>query len=347
MSIRRLGTVSLLAVWLWASPATSANQPEDAWITTKVKMNLLTAKEVDVLDINVDTFDGRVTLYGTVDSEAEETRAMSCAWSVRGVNDVRSLLVIVPEEERRVDVTDRVVERRVRAALARDEALADSEISVASVDGGVVRLEGRTGTLSTHLRALEDARRVDGVRGVVSEIRSPDELADLEIRAEGTPERASPMWRAAADAWITAKAKVRLIAEPGLSPMAINVDTRQGVTTLFGIVETDAIKAAAEASVKTVEGVQRIENELQVVPNVAAEKVEARDDAIRQSVEGRLATREAVTDSHIRVDVKSGAVRLTGTVASQRDRLTALTLARSAAGAQSVIDELGVSRARN
>jgi len=49
-----------------ADPAI-AEQPEDAWLTTKVKMTLLTDDTVETLDINVDTFDGWVTLHAEVD----------------------------------------------------------------------------------------------------------------------------------------------------------------------------------------------------------------------------------------------------------------------------------------
>ena len=41
----------------------------------------------------------------------------------------------------------------------------------------------------------------------------------------------------------------------------------------------------------------------------------------------------------------AGVVRLAGDVSCHRDRITALTLARSVEGAQSVLDELGIRRA--
>ena len=47
-----------------------------------------------------------------------------------------------------------------------------------------VLLSGDVATMSDHLRAIEDASRVPGVRRVASEIKSPNTLADQEIYSE-------------------------------------------------------------------------------------------------------------------------------------------------------------------
>ena len=84
------------------------------------------------------------------------------------------------------------------------------------MNNGVVVLSGKADTLSSHLRALEDARAVDGVRRVASEIRSPDELGDQEIWSDAAaPANAK---NSAADTWTTMKVKVRLMAEPWALP---------------------------------------------------------------------------------------------------------------------------------
>ena len=62
----------------------------DAWITGKVKSTLLLTRNVDGMDINVDTKDGIVSLKGEVDSAAERDRAIELASNVRGVKKVDS-----------------------------------------------------------------------------------------------------------------------------------------------------------------------------------------------------------------------------------------------------------------
>ena len=65
------------------------------------------------------------------------------------------------------------------------------------------------------------------------------------------------------------------MAEPGLSPLGVNVDTRAGVVTLFGTVPTSALKEGATAQARSVAGVKGVENELQIVPESVAKRVEA------------------------------------------------------------------------
>jgi hyperosmotically inducible periplasmic protein len=339
-------SAALVAALSLATAPAFAAQPEDAWITTKVKMALLTDDTVDGLGIDVDTFSGRVTLHGKVDSAVEKAEAETLAREVTGVVDVRNLLAVVPASSRKAnEVSDDALAKQVSTVLQRDKALSTSDIKVESVNKGIVVLAGDAKTLSAHHRALEDARAVPGVRQVASEIRSPDELGDEEIwdAAEHTS-TTEDMKSAASDGWITTKVKVRLMAEPGLSPVGVNVDTHSGVVTLFGSVATEDLKARAAAEARQVAGVKGIENELQVVPEVAAKRVEAKDDQVLEAVRQRLGAAPALEDADIDVAVKNGVVRLTGTVATQRDRLTALTVARSTDGVGSVIDGLELKR---
>jgi len=342
----RNASVALAATLTVSTAPALAAQPEDAWVTTKVKMALLTDDTVDGLDIDVDTFSGRVTLHGKVDSAVEKAEAETLARQVTGVVDVRNLLAVVPASAKKAnEVADDKLAAQVSTVLKRDKALSTSDIEVKSVNNGVVVLAGDAKTLSVHHRAIEDARAVPGVRQVASEIRSPDELGDEEIwdSAEHTS-KTDEVKSAASDAWITTKAKVRLMAEPGLSPVGVNVDTRNGVVTLFGNVATQDLKARAATEVRDVAGVKGVENELQVVPEVAAKRVEAKDDQVLAAVRQRLESAAALEDAKIDVAVKNGVVRLTGTVATQRDRLTALTVARSTDGVGSVIDGLELNR---
>lgn len=69
---------------------------DDAAITSEVEANLLALPELesDVASgrIEVDTAGGVVTLDGKIASEAERENAVSMAWSVAGVTEVRDRL---------------------------------------------------------------------------------------------------------------------------------------------------------------------------------------------------------------------------------------------------------------
>lgn len=333
--------LGVLAASTLAAGTALADLP-DPWITAKVKVSLLTAEGVNPLDVNVDTIDGRVTLQGQVPTAAEQAKAEQVARGVEGVRDVRNLIQVVPGSATgQVEAADDDVKSRVQAALDGDPALAG--IDVASVNDGVVVLGGEAETLSAHIDALETARGVSGVRRVASEVSSPDKLADAELwRDDSTaPEVGSApgMGAKVHDAWITTAAKVKLVAADAPA-FDINVDTRNGIVTLFGTVGTDAAKSNAEDAVKSIDGVKSVRNELQVVAPAQQAAVEHKDDEVAAALAKRFDERESLADADIGVEVENGTVRLSGSVDSQADRISALTVARTTEGVRAVTGEL-------
>jgi len=300
--------------------AAVAGGTPDAWITAKAKLALLTSEGVSGTAIDVDTVDGRVTLHGKVHTEQERSRAETLVRQVSGVKDVRDLLVIVSAtNEDAVEQTDATLRERVSTALEKDQSLKGSSIEVQSVNHGVVLLSGRAATLSDHLHAVEIAAGIPGVRRVASEIQSPDKLADAEIYQD-PGKAAAPANSTIGDAWITSATKLRLLADSRTPSMEINVDTRRGTVTLFGIVPTAEAKQAAEEDARKASGVIGVKNELEVVPVQNQPVVEARDDEVENAV-----------------------VRLSGTVPTQGQRLAAAVTARSAEGVRAVTDDLEVA----
>lgn len=69
---------------------------DDASITSSVKTKLIKDSEIEAFDINVDTFQGVVTLHGNVSDRRAQSRAIALASSVKGVKSVTSKLVVVP-----------------------------------------------------------------------------------------------------------------------------------------------------------------------------------------------------------------------------------------------------------
>jgi hyperosmotically inducible protein len=334
---------AVLAGLMLGAPAFAA--APDAWVTTKVKMALLTTDGVSSNDVDVDTVDGHVTLHGTVASEQEKARAEQAARGIEGVTEVRNMLAVVaPSRQNAVQAADDQIKDKVVAALKADPSIADSDIAVESVNNGVVVLSGTATSLTDHLNAVADARSVSGVKKVASEIKSPDTLSDNEIWRDTkgkTADAAATTTGTMSDMWITSAAKVRLIANGDTPANQINVDTRNGVVTLFGMVPSEASKRAAEAEVTKVSGVKTVRNELQVVAPSAQAAVKANDTEIKDRITKKV-DKAVIDDSDIQVEVKDGVVRLTGEVERQTDRLRALTLARATDGVRSVVDELQV-----
>jgi osmotically-inducible protein OsmY len=144
---------------------------KDAWITTKAKVKLLTADDVSVTAVGVDTSGGVVTLHGKVGSEAERKRAEEAVRRIDGVREVRNLLQVVPESRKDlVKEKDESIKDKVSKCLSGDATLKD--VKVASVDDGVVLLSGDVDSAREELRAIEAVRSCTSVRRVASELKT-------------------------------------------------------------------------------------------------------------------------------------------------------------------------------
>lgn len=71
------------------------------------------------------------------------------------------------------------------------------------------------------------------------------------------------------DAWLWTKARFDLAAEDDLRDSTINVDVDNGVVTLTGTVASAAQKTRAEQSVKALDGVKSVKNQLKVAADNA------------------------------------------------------------------------------
>lgn len=168
--------VSLLALTMLtgAQSSSTTGQVTDAWLTMKTKIALLTADDVSAMDLNVDTKNGVVTLHGKVATEAEKTKAEATAKAIEGVKSVNNLLQVVPDAKREVvDASDDEIMKSVKQAFENDPVLSKSDITIASVNNGVVLLNGKADRLEMHLRAVETAVKVKGVRRVASQVTVP------------------------------------------------------------------------------------------------------------------------------------------------------------------------------
>jgi len=117
-----------------------------------------------------------------------------------------------------------------------------------------------------------------------------------------------------------------------------------GTVTLFGQVSRPTLKTDAERAVKGIEGVDRVENRIEVLP------LSPNDDRIRRAVyraiygtDGldRYAMRAVPT---IHIIVKNGHVTLEGAVANQGDKNLANIKANGVSGVFSVTNNLQVDR---
>jgi osmotically-inducible protein OsmY len=153
--------------------------------------------------------------------------------------------------------TDSGISTAVKAKLAADDDVKASQIDVDTKDKIVVL----TGTVDTEMaksRAVELARRTDGVVSVT------DNLIVRESAAAATPTEPDPQRVALTDPAVTASVKGKLLADPQVGGLKIDVDTRDGMVTLTGTVSSQAEKDEALRIARDTAGVRNVEDRLTV-----------------------------------------------------------------------------------
>jgi hyperosmotically inducible periplasmic protein len=142
---------------------------------------------------------------------------------------------------------------------------------------------------------------------------------------------------------VTREVRHELVMIPQLSifdNLAYKVDG--GTVTLLGQVRNPVIKDSAERAVKGIEGVERVDNQIEVLP------LSPNDDRIRRQVarvlfnDSRLFPYSLGALPPIRIIVKGGHVTLEGVVNNQGDKNVANIRANTVPGVFSVTNNLQV-----
>jgi hyperosmotically inducible protein len=128
---------------------------------------------------------------------------------------------------------DSVLTAKVKAAMAVDTGVKASQIEVSTKDK-VVTLTGNIDSQAEKDRALEIARKTGGVENVVDmiEVRTGPESGEAPHPERTVGEHID-------DAVITAAVKTRLLEDPLVKGLRIDVDTREGVVFLTGSVTSE------------------------------------------------------------------------------------------------------------
>ena len=101
--------------------------------------------------------------------------------------------------------------------------------------------------------------------------------------------------------------KMKIAAGSPALANAVTVSAKDGVVTLTGAVDSDAIKSKVEQDAKSVEGVKSVVNNLTVKPPITFSE----DSALKNEVMANLA-RKKITG--VTVEVVNGEVTLKGTI---------------------------------
>ena len=154
--------------------------------------------------------------------------------------------------------TDTGVASKVKSKLAADNTTPAAQIEVSS-DHFIVTLKGNVDNEAQRARAIEIARSTEGVRDVV------DMLSVREAAHEGdAPEPDRTLGETIDDAGITMRVKGRLLDDPMVKGLDIDIDTREGIVYMTGTVRSSEEKDQAIKLAKATEGVRDVQADLRI-----------------------------------------------------------------------------------
>jgi hyperosmotically inducible protein len=154
--------------------------------------------------------------------------------------------------------TDIGVTTAIKAKMAVDGTMKDSKIEVATKDG-VVTLTGNIDSAEAKERALKLAKETKGVVDV-------QDMIEVR-RASGGGEAPSPDRTVGVvidDAGTTVRVKSRLLEDPVVKGLGIDVDTRGGVVFLTGSVGSEREKEQAIKLARETKGVKDVQANLKI-----------------------------------------------------------------------------------
>jgi osmotically-inducible protein OsmY len=213
---------------------------EDLMIREDICRELEWEPQVNPAHIGVAVEDGVVTLSGHVSNCAEKFAAEHAARRIRGVRAIVQAIDVRPPES--ATRPDEAIAASIAQTLEWDELVPHDRI-LATVEHGIVTLEGTVERAFHRDEAELDVRKIRGVNGVINKIT----VAPSVARGPSSEEIMYALSRSA-----------------DLDAGNIKVITANGTVILTGIVRRLGDRQAAERIAWSAPGVREVDNRLSV-----------------------------------------------------------------------------------
>ena len=179
------------------------------------------------------------------------------------------------------DIKDAWLVMKVHSEFVNEDVLSGSNIDV-DVKNGVVTLQGTVPSAAARARALELAKKNDGVKNVVDQLKvAPARGTNVEAKTDRAGEKAEQAadkaadktqgatrktGRAIDDGWIKSKIYAQYLADWNtvLDDSDIDIDVERGTVTLNGTVKSTEAKTKAVSIAKATDGVKSVRDNLKV-----------------------------------------------------------------------------------
>lgn len=147
------------------------------------------------------------------------------------------------------------------------------------------------------------------------------------------------------DSGVTSMIEASLEANDKVNAKQVEVQTREGVVYLVGVVDTAEARREAGRVAWRTEGVRGLENDLTVGERTVGGWID--DVMISSKVKSQLIRNSEIRASDIDVSSSQGVVTLIGRVSSKEIKANADRIARGTKGVESVNNELTVGKSRS
>ena len=333
--------------------ARQENVPDDPLITTTIQAKYYRAPSVKGHHISVDSDNGVVTLRGQLDTEAARQQAVALAAKTTGVSRVEDQLTVSADGNRTIAASVRDVQSpgwitaKIQAQYYVHPGLKPWNIDVIASPNGKVTLAGVIDNAADRAEAVKIARGTDGVVEVTDNLRVRGDLAAFTTASDPTLERIT-------DSSITAKIQSRYFADDDVKGRNVDVDTKNGVVTLSGTVNSTGERLQAAAIARNTDGVTAVHDELMIdrqprpapgaggVSGSVGTTGRIQDAWITTKIRSTFILDDRIRARNIDVDTKNGVVTLRGTVATEDARKAAESLAAESEGVLRVDNQLSV-----
>ena len=261
------------AVYAGSADGDSSDMWNKAAITTTITLN----RHLNPFDIKTEVKDGVATLSGTVESDVDRDLAEELARGVEGIRDVKNKLKVSSDAgEKRASKSSkknskgaaerdfmRKVEDANLTAKVKSQLLWNSNTAGLAIDvdthNGVVTLSGTVDSAAEADLAKQIARNTNDVLEVENNLKTSDKEAGIVDKVK---QKSHAAGQKVSDGWITAKVKSVLMYSRNVDGTDINVDTKNGVVTLSGQVDSDFERKQAQMIASVINGVKDVNFEL-------------------------------------------------------------------------------------
>lgn len=215
-------------------------------------------------DLKVSVQNGKATLTGTVDEDVNKDLAKQIALGVDGIKEVDNQIVVNADYVAPIQSTSRSYGEKMDDAgitsTIKSKLLwskyASGLTTEVTTKSGKVTLQGTAASKSAKDAAQNLAMNTRGVVSVDNQLVVKEAKPSTGDKVEDAMKDAG---KAISDAWVTTKVNSTLMYSSSVHSNNISVETKNGVVTLTGKVQSGAERALAIELAQNVQGVKRVD----------------------------------------------------------------------------------------